>query len=281
MYTHPPLPVAISQRAEAMPDTTAIEYIPTAEQITWLEVDESCRRWAAALQRIGVQPGECVVTMMPNAPAAMYAWLGCSWLRAIEVPVNPDYRGAWLTHAINTSGARILVTSRDYAPVVAEVADALDHVAVVVVYDAEDDVPQHGIGPRYRVVFGEEFLGGVEPAEGLAPPQMWDTMSVLYTSGTTGPAKPVILPWGMQETQALLFSPPEFKDGTFYGSWPPFHMLGKSQLLVPIFGGGKLVFARPVQHRGLLGRRQEVRRDLGLHRQRRRQLPPRAATTTR
>ena len=43
----------------------------------------------------------------------------------------------------------------------------------------------------------------------------------------------------MQETQALLFSPPEFKDGTFYGSWPPFHMLGKSQLLVPVFSGGR------------------------------------------
>ena len=48
------------------------------------------------------------------------------------MPVNPDYRGEWLTHAINTSRARVLVTSQQYAPVVAQVADTLDHVGIVV-----------------------------------------------------------------------------------------------------------------------------------------------------
>lgn len=241
MYSHPPLPVIIARRAAEQPDDTAIVSLSTDEELTWRDVDRECRRWASALKRLSVEAGEYVVTLMPNLPEAMFAWLGTAWLRAIEVPVNTEYRGEWLTHAVNTSHARIIVTSRRFTSTLALVADALEHVHIVLVYDAKPGDDDHGLSSRFHVVTGEEIFAGVEPAEGLPEPQPWDLMSVIYTSGTTGQAKPVLLPWGMQEAQALLFSPPEFRDSTFYGFWPPFHMLGKSQIFVPAVFGGKLV----------------------------------------
>ena len=66
--------------------------------------------------------GDPVVTLFPNIPSASFAWLGCGWLRAIEVPINPDYRGDWLIHAIHNARARVIVTSRQYLKQLATVA---------------------------------------------------------------------------------------------------------------------------------------------------------------
>ncbi len=235
-----PLPVLISDRARSTPNDVAIESISTGEQLTWQDVDQQCRRWAHAYRRLAVEPGEYVVTLMPNTPDAMYAWLGCAWLRAVEVPVNTEYRGEWLTHAINNSRARLIVTSRRFAPALALVADRLEHVHIVVVYDAEPDDDASGLEGSFRVITGEEMFADAESID-LQHPDLWDVMSVIYTSGTTGQAKAVLQPWGMQELSRILFSPPEFQESAFYGFWPPFHTLGKSMLFVPAATGGKLV----------------------------------------
>ena len=133
-----------------------------------------------------------------------------------------------------------MVVSRRFAPQLALVADSLDTVRIVVVYDAEPD-DEHVLEARFRVLTGEEFLADAEPLDGLAEPQLWDIMSVIYTSGTTGQAKAVLQPWGMQELVRLLFAPPEFDETVFYGFWPPFHSLGKSAFFVPTVRNGKLV----------------------------------------
>jgi crotonobetaine/carnitine-CoA ligase len=241
MQSLPPLPVLISDRARSSPNGIAIESISTNERLTWHDLDRDCRRWADAYRRLAVESGEYVVTMMPNTPSAIYAWLGCAWARAIEVPINTDYRGEWLTHAINNSRARLIVTSRQFAPALALVADNLEHVHIVAIYDLESGDDESGLAQHFRVLNAEEFFANAEPNYDLALPQPWDVMSVIYTSGTTGQAKAVIQPWGMQELSRLLFSPPEFKNCTFYGFWPPFHTLGKSMIFVPAAFDGKLV----------------------------------------
>jgi carnitine-CoA ligase len=98
-----------------------------ARHFSWRQLDSQCRLWADALRRLNVERGEYVVTMMPNTPDAVFAWLGCAWLRAAEVPINTDYRGEWLTHAIKTAQARVLLVSRRFKSYLALVADSLTH----------------------------------------------------------------------------------------------------------------------------------------------------------
>lgn len=240
MYRIKPLPLIVSQRARATPNETAITSISTDERFTWQEIDQKIRLWADAYQRRHVVAGECVVTLMPNTPDAYYAWLGCTWLQAIEVPVNTDYQGEWLVHAINTAHARLVVTSRRFLPSLARVADQLKYVGIVVVYDAEPGDERNALSRSFRIMTGEEFFSGAEPAWDLTEPQVWDAMSVVFTSGTTGRAKAVVLPWGMQEAQRLVYGP-EFHESVLYGHWPPFHTLGKSLLFIAAEWNGTLV----------------------------------------
>ncbi len=243
MYHFKPIPVLVSERAQSMPDATALESVSTGESISWQQLDYRSRVWAAANLRMRVEVGERIVTMMPNTPEALYVWLGVAWVRAVEVPINTDYRGEWLTHAINTADARIIITSRRFAPQLALVAESLPHVRVVVIFDAEpEDELDAQLTARFRVVTGSELMASIEPAEDLQAPKQSDVMNVIYTSGTTGKAKGVLIPWGMQESCSLLYAPPEFRDSVLYGFWPPFHVLGKSSLLLPAAYGGTLVF---------------------------------------
>ncbi len=242
MYHYKPLPVLIADRAKNSPDDVAVESLSTEESITWEQLDSRSRLWAAAFKRLNVEPHEYVITLMPNTPDAMYAWIGVSWTRAVEVPVNNDYRGDWLSHAINTSRARVVVTSRRFLGNLSVIADQLPEVRIVVIYDAEPGDDTGRLEEHFHVLSGEEFLGGLEPAENLPEPQQWDLLSVIYTSGTTGKAKAVLVPWGAQENVRLLYAPEEFHGATFYGFWPPFHVLGKSTLFLPAALGGKLVF---------------------------------------
>ncbi len=242
MYHFKPMPVLVTERAQSAPDDVAVESISTGESITWGQLDRHARRWAAACLRMRVEVGEYVVTLMPNTPDALYVWLGVTWLRAVEVPINTDYRGEWLIHGINTSQARVIITSRRFAPQLALIAESLPHVHVVVIYDAEpEDEVDARLTEHFRVVSGDLLMTDIEPAYDLADPNQWDVMSVIYTSGTTGKAKGVLLPWAMQETCRLLYAPSEFRDSVLYGFWPPFHVLGKSSLLLPAAYGGKMV----------------------------------------
>ena len=49
---------------------------------------------------------------------------------------------------------------------------------------------------HYPIASMERFLAGVTPLSDLDGPNVWDTASIMYTSGTTGPSKGVVMPWG-------------------------------------------------------------------------------------
>jgi crotonobetaine/carnitine-CoA ligase len=240
MYNVRPLPVIISQRAQATPNDTAITSISTNERFTWQDIDQNIRLWADAYRRRHVVPGECVATLMPNTVDAYYAWLGLTWLQAVEVPINTDYQGEWLIHAINTAHARIIVTSRRFLQSLALVADQLKYVGIVVIYDAQPGDESGALSGFFRIITTQEFFFDAEPAYDLTEPQVWDPMSVVFTSGTTGRAKAVVLPWGMEEAQRLVYGP-EFRESVLYGYWPPFHTLGKSLLFIAAAWDGSLV----------------------------------------
>jgi crotonobetaine/carnitine-CoA ligase len=236
-----PAPVLVGNRASEAPDGPAIVFLDEDRTITWRELDEKSRAWAAALRRQGVEQGDFVLTMMPNTPDASFAWLGISWLRAAEVPINPAYRGDWLVHAVNVPRCEVLVTSHEFVHDLLIAAAQFEHLRKIIVYDHRPGWDERELAQRFEVVCIDEFLAGVEPATSLEEPRPWDISNVIYTSGTTGRAKPVMLPWGTQELSELAFSPPEFQEGVFYGFWPPFHVLGKGMLALPAYLGGHLV----------------------------------------
>ena len=72
---------------------------------------------------------------------AFCVWLGASWLRAIEVPLNTGYRGQMLAYVANHSEAKVAVVSERYVDRLERVAEQLVHLERVIVPDAVSSLP--------------------------------------------------------------------------------------------------------------------------------------------
>jgi carnitine-CoA ligase len=213
----------LDELAVEQPDAVLLQDV-TGSAMTVTEFRTAALRWATAYQRLGIGPGDTVLTMLPTSLEAYPAWLGAAWLRAIEVPVNTMFRGHMLRYLIQNSAARVLVVAERYLDQLREVADALEHVETVVVLDASREVENLPV----RVIDGLMFLDGAEPSDQLAHPDPWDIACMIYTSGTTGPSKGVLMPW--RELHSFISSYPEgmLRPGdAMYLVLPVFHVSGK------------------------------------------------------
>ncbi|MCS3931185.1 crotonobetaine/carnitine-CoA ligase [Bradyrhizobium elkanii] len=156
---------------------------------------------AQALVDAGIGPGDRVALMCSNRPEFLQVYLGCAWLGAIAVPINTALRGFQLSHIFRNSRPALLVVE-------AQFVDAIDSV------EAGVDLPPRTwiVGAAAGAVDARlsavplPALGAAAPAGAVRP---GDTVAILYTSGTTGPAKGVCCPqaqlfwWGIYSARAL------------------------------------------------------------------------------
>jgi len=89
-----------------------------------------------------------------------------------------------------------------------------------------------------------ELLDAARPAAGLPGPDPWDVAYLLFTSGTTGPSKAVISPWGSVVYQMTSWMPEDLTspgDG-LYCAFPLFHNSGRSSFNLTLTRGARLVY---------------------------------------
>lgn len=147
---------------------------------------------AGGLRRLGVRKSDRVAMLLPNCFELVAMWFAISTLGAIEVPTNPGLKGDLLCHNLNNCGAEVLVADAAALPELARVQDNLPVLRTLVVVGA-DVAEARAAGIRIdRIVRFEEC---VAPSEGLdhAGVHYADPMAILYTSGTTGPAKGALM----------------------------------------------------------------------------------------
>src|ERR1041385_5674912 len=96
------LPHLIAHHAAQAPERIAMLDVE-GRRSTYAELHDVFRTWADVERRLGVAPGDTVVTMLPNSFVAYEVWLGTAWLGAIEVPANNGYLGDMLRHLLNDS----------------------------------------------------------------------------------------------------------------------------------------------------------------------------------
>jgi crotonobetaine/carnitine-CoA ligase len=236
------LPQMIRRRAEQTPDANLVEPVGGAP-ITAAQFHLSTVRIAGALARSQIKQGECVASMLEASPLAIGVWIGAAWIRAYEVPVNPDSRGAVLLHTLNDCRARVLVTQGRFLDHVQAIAAGLEHLVLVVVVDG-GPTRRDRLSPRITVIPFDDFSAGEDLRE-FDGPRESDAYAVSYTSGTTGPSKGVVRGWaGLHASLTTVFPGDEherYDDPAVYSPWAMFHSSGKISALAAVQMGGRLV----------------------------------------
>ena len=83
------LPELLEQSARQFPDAPAISFY--GKTISYIELDTLVSRFAGALLRSGVHPGERIVLVLPNVPQAVICYYGVLRAGAVVVLTNPLY----------------------------------------------------------------------------------------------------------------------------------------------------------------------------------------------
>jgi len=192
--------------------------------ITLGELVDQVHRVAAAFYRLGVRKADKVAIMLPNCPEFLYAWFALSKLGAVEVPINVALKGEGLRYQVGQSDSKILVASTSFADRVAAIADELTSLEHIV-WLTDDD---HPLVPTEFNAVGQVAFSELTNERASCPDigvKHNDLASILYTSGTTGRSKGVMMShqyWYEIWAQSVKYS--RYTDlDVLYSGLPLFH----------------------------------------------------------
>jgi len=186
-------PVSFVERSgEVFADLPSV--IHGARRYTWAQTRERSARLAAALGALGVGRNATVSVMLHNTPEMVEAHYAVPALNAVLNTLNTRLDAALLAWQMNHCEAAVVITDREFAPVMAEALRLLkaEHGRTPVVIDVCDS-EYSGAGDKLGAHEYEALIAAHDPLPKLEGPQdEWDAIAVSYTSGTTGDPKGVV-----------------------------------------------------------------------------------------
>src|SRR5437588_8321139 len=106
-----------------------------AQAYTYREFEARCRRLASALARRGVGRGDTVAVMAPNVPALLEAHYAVPALGAVLNALNYRLDATTIAFCLAHGGAKVLITDREYSPVVARALREVRREILVIYID--------------------------------------------------------------------------------------------------------------------------------------------------
>ena len=234
----------LRRAAHVFADRTAVVY--GAHRVSYATYYARCTRLASALTSMGVTPGDVVATLLPNLPAQAEAHFGVPACGAVLNTINTRLDVDTVAYIFDHGGAKVVLVDPQFLELAEAAIAAMDGPSPRIIEVAD---PNAGWPASGRYTEYEALLADADPSfDWVMPEDEWESLSLNYTSGTTGRPKGVVyhhrgaylMTMGTVVSWRMVLHP------VFMAIVPLFHCNGWNHTWMMPLVGGTLVCCRDI-----------------------------------
>ncbi|KAK6163398.1 hypothetical protein DH2020_000262 [Rehmannia glutinosa] len=219
------------RNASSFPDKRALVDSHTGETLTFAQFKSTVSKVAHGLLQLGIKKNDVVLIFAPNSIQFPLCFFGVIAIGAIATTVNPIYTVSELSKQLKDSTAKLIVTVEDLLPKVKDFG-----LPVVLLNAAKKS--GLSIGKIPSITLFSELVnneGSVNLDSNVNKIKQDDTAALLYSSGTTGTSKGVILTHRNFISASLMVTADQDFAGEMHNSFlcvlPMFHVFGLAVIM--------------------------------------------------
>jgi len=225
------------------PDKVAIVF--EGKRYTFSQLNERVNRLANGLSSLGVNKGDRVALLQVNCNQCVETYFAVAKLGAIYVPLNFRVKGNELTYMLNSAEANTLFVGERYIDLINSMRPDLTSVHHFISIDSKHN----------GMLYYEDLVSSSPAEEVVTEIDDSDTTILMYTAGTTGVPKGVMLShssFGIYVLENVTPADPELEERNIL-TVPLYHVAGIQAMMAAIYGGRTLVTQRQFEAKEWLG----------------------------
>ncbi len=247
------LPGLFFRRVTQTPDKTAYRYFEKKSQqwksITWSDAYYMVSRWQSLFGHFNLKAGDTIAIMLKNSPEWVFAEQAALSLGLVVVPLYINDRAENIAYILNDANVRVMIIDDQQQLIeLHSISDHLKNLTALITLIADNRhsaITENKLPLYYYQDVMLKDNCHCQPFKGNAD----DLATIVYTSGTTGKPKGVMLSHNniLFDTWAAISAVPCQSDDKFLSFLPLSHMFERTAgYYIPMMSGAEVIYARSI-----------------------------------